>query len=65
MVYTVGVRDGDWTLEALRLDSGALFAEYPLGGARFNTMFSGIYIDPEGRAIYGGMFGPVRINPHQ
>jgi hypothetical protein len=63
MVYTVGVRDGDWTLEALRLDSGALFAEYPLGGARFNTMFSGIYIDPEGRAIYGGMFGPVRINP--
>ncbi len=63
LVYTVGVKDGDWTLESVRLDTGALAAEYPLGGTRFNTLFSGIYIDPEGRVIYGGMFGPVRLKP--
>ena len=63
MVYTVGVKNGDWTLEAVRLDTGQLAAEYPMGGARFNTMFSGIYVDPEGRVIYGGMFGPVRVKP--
>ena len=63
MAYTVGVKNGDWTLEAVRLDTGVLAAEYPIGGARFNTMFSGIYVDPEGRIIYGGMFGPVRLKP--
>jgi hypothetical protein len=36
---------------------------YPLGGARFNTMFSGIYVDAKGRIVYGGMFGAVRLTP--
>jgi hypothetical protein len=62
-VYTVGVRDGEWTLESLRLDTGASAEHYALGGARFNTMFSGIYVDDKGRVTYGGMFGSVRLAP--
>jgi hypothetical protein len=63
MAYTVGAKNGDWVLEAVRLDSGKLFAEYPLGGTRFNTNFSGIAVDAQGRILYGGMFGAVRLNP--
>ncbi len=63
LVYTVGVKDGDWTLESVKLDTGETAAEYPLGDARFNTMFSGIYVDAKGRIMYGGMFGAVRLNP--
>jgi hypothetical protein len=62
-VYTVGVKGGDWVLEAVNLDSGASVADYTLGGPRFNTMFSGIYVDAQGRVIYGGMFGAVRLKP--
>jgi hypothetical protein len=62
-VYTVGVRDGQWTLEAVRLDDGAPAAHYVLGGTAYNTMFSGIYIDGEGSILYGGTFGAVRVKP--
>jgi hypothetical protein len=65
MAYTVGAQNGTWMLEALKLDTGELFAEYKLGGTRFNTNFSGIYVEPEGSIIYGGMFGPVRIAPKE
>jgi hypothetical protein len=62
-VYTVGFENGDWTLEAVRLDTGASAAAYALGDAGFNTMFSGIYVDAKGRIIYGGMFGSIRLAP--
>ncbi len=63
-VYTVGVgADGTWQLEAVTLDMGKTAGVYPLGGARFNTMFSGIYVDAKGRIVYGGMFGAVRLTP--
>lgn len=61
--YTVGVRDGEWTLESVHLESGIAAEHYKIGGARYNTMFSGIYVDDQGRVIYGGMFGSVRLNP--
>ena len=63
-VYTVGVnKDGEWTLESVTLDTGKSASDYALGGARFNTMFSGIYVDAKGRVVYGGMFGAVRLSP--
>ncbi|HLG87124.1 MAG TPA: hypothetical protein VKZ79_07995 [Alphaproteobacteria bacterium] len=62
-VYTVGVKDGAWTLEAVDLATGGTAADYALGDARFNTMFSGIYVDAKGRILYGGMFGAVRLDP--
>jgi hypothetical protein len=62
-VYTVGVKNGDWVLESVRLDDGASAEDYALGGAQFNTMFSGIYVDAKGRVVYGGMFGAVRLSP--
>jgi hypothetical protein len=63
MAYTVGAKNGEWVLEAVRLDTGALSAEYQLGGARFNTNFSGITVDSAGRILYGGLFGAVRLDP--
>ncbi len=63
--YTVGAKNGDWVLEAVALDSGRLVADYPLGGARFNTNFSGVVVDAEGRITYGGLFGAVRLDPKQ
>jgi hypothetical protein len=62
-VYTIGVKDRAWTLEAVDLATGQTAAEYALGDARFNTMFSGVYIDAKGRILYGGMFGAVRLDP--
>jgi len=62
-VYTVGVKNGDWTLEAVNLDTGESAADYTLGDARFNTMFSGVYVDAKGRVMYTGMFGAVRLKP--
>ena len=62
-VYTVGVKDGAWTLESVDLVTGRSATDYALGDARFNTMFSGIYVDGKGRILYGGMFGAVRLDP--
>ena len=64
-VYTVGVVDGQWTLESVALDTGASAERWTLGGPRYNTMFSGVTIDPEGRVVYGGMFGLVRLSPRR
>ena len=62
-VYTVGAENGAWVLQGLRLTDGRLMVKYSLGGKKFNTMFSGIYVDGVGRVVYGGMLGTVRLSP--
>lgn len=62
-VYTVGVVDGRWALQAVDFDSGRSAQTYALGGPRFNTMFSGVVVDDRGRITYGGLFGPIRLTP--
>lgn len=61
LVYTGGVRDGKWTLEALDWTSGAAAFHYVLGGARYNGFFSGTVIDQDGRIVLGAPFGKFRV----
>lgn len=63
VVYTIGARDGQWTLEGVDLATGASAFHLVVGGSRYNSMFSGVVIDDQGRVMYGGMFGIVRLQP--
>lgn len=61
MMYLVGVRDGKWTLEALDWTSGKSAFHWVVGGERYNSFYSGVQIDHDGRIIYGTSFGKVRL----
>jgi len=61
LVYTVGARDGSWTLEALRWSTGEEAFHHVLGGSRYNTLGAGIILDQAGRLTFGTSFGKVRI----
>jgi hypothetical protein len=61
LVYTCGVRDGRWTIEAVDWTTGAARFHFVVGGSRYNTLGGGITLDEEGRLLYGTMFGKVRI----
>ena len=63
MVYLVGARDNQWTLEALDWATGKSRFHYLIGGQRYNVIFAGTLIDDEGRIHYGGPWGRVRLNP--
>ena len=62
LVYTVGARDGLWTLEGVDFCSGESSFHYVVGGARYNSLFSGVHLDQEGRIIYGNPFGKLRLD---
>jgi hypothetical protein len=59
-VYTVGARDGKWTMEALDWTSGQSAFYYETGSSRFNTLFSGLMLDQEGRVMHTTTHGIVR-----
>ncbi len=59
-VYTVGARDGKWTMEALDWTSGQSAFYYETGSSRFNTLFSGLKLDQEGRIMHTTTHGIVR-----
>jgi hypothetical protein len=61
LVYTCGVRDRRWTIEAVNWTTGESAFHYVVGGSKFNTLGSGITLDEEGRLLYGTIFGKVRI----
>ena len=60
LAYTVGARDGDWTLEAIDWSTGESAFHYVTGSNRYNTLFSGLFLDQEGRVIHTTEFGIVR-----
>jgi hypothetical protein len=62
LVYTVGVRDRQWTVEALDWTTGAEAFHYVVGGARYNSLFAGLTLDDDGRFLYGTSFGKLRLN---
>ena len=62
LVYTVGARDGLWTLEGVDFTTGESSFHYEVGGARHNSLFSGVHLDHEGRIIYGNPFGKLRLD---
>lgn len=61
LVYTCGVRDGKWTIEAVDWAGGESRFHYVLGGSRFNTLGAGVTIDEDGRLLFGSIFGKTRI----
>jgi hypothetical protein len=63
LVYFVGARNNQFTLEALDWDTGALDFHYLIGGQRYNVMYSGTAIDEDGRIHYGTPWGRVRLTP--
>jgi hypothetical protein len=63
IVYTVGVRDGKWALEGLDWKNGRSVFHWVVGGERYNSLFSQVHLDQEGRIIYGTSFGKVRLMP--
>ena len=62
MIYTVGARDGLWTLEGVDFGTGESRFHYVVGGARHNSLFSGVQLDHQGRIIYGNPFGKLRLD---
>jgi len=62
MVYTVGARNGDWTLEGIDFTTGESAFHYVLGSARYNSLFGGVTLDQEGRVVYGNPFGKTRLD---
>jgi len=63
MVYLIGARNNEWTLEAMDWDSGESTFHYVIGGQRYNVFFSGTLLDEAGRIHYGTPWGRVRLNP--
>lgn len=61
LVYTCGVRNEQWTLEAIDWSTGESRFTYVLGGSQFNTLGAGITLDEDGRLVFGTMFGKARI----
>tara|TARA_R110001599_G_scaffold353815_1_gene598774 strand:+ start:16674 stop:17585 length:912 start_codon:yes stop_codon:yes gene_type:complete len=59
-VYTVGARDGEWALEALDWTTGESAFHYFTGSSRFNTQFSAVLMDQEGRIFHTTIHGIVR-----
>ena len=60
MVYTVGARDGEWTMEGLDWSTGESVFHYTTGSSRYNTQFSGVLMDQEGRLLHTTIHGIVR-----
>ncbi|MGI9577732.1 MAG: hypothetical protein ACR2OH_06015 [Microthrixaceae bacterium] len=63
IVYTVGARDGGWTLEGINWDDGSSVFYWTTGSSRYNSHFSGINLDEEGRVIHTTTFGILRYEP--
>lgn len=63
MVYLIGARDNEWTLEAMDWKTGKSEFHYIIGGQRYNVFFAGTLLDEEGRVHFGTPWGRVRLNP--
>ena len=61
-VYFIGARDNEWTLEALDWSKGQSTFHYIIGDQKYNSLYSGINIDDEGRIFYGTLWGFARLN---
>ncbi len=63
LVYLIGARSNQWTLEALDWKAGDEVFHYIIGGQRYNVFFAGTLLDEAGRVHYGTHWGRVRLNP--
>ncbi|MGI9258443.1 MAG: hypothetical protein ACR2QQ_06390 [Gammaproteobacteria bacterium] len=63
MFYTVGARNGLYTVEALDWETGGEVFHWFVGGNRFNTLYSGILINENGQIHYNTMWGKALFDP--
>ncbi|MDA8595281.1 hypothetical protein N9L20_02265 [Flavobacteriaceae bacterium] len=63
MFYTIGSRNNKFTFEAIDAKTGESVFHYKIGGARYNGFYSAPTLDEEGRILYGGLWGVVRLAP--
>ncbi len=61
MAYTVGARDGKYTVEAIDWATGETARTWVLGSSRFNSLYAGILIDMHGRLHYTSLWGKTRL----
>ena len=60
MVYTVGGGDRGWALQGIDWTTGELVFSFDVGSARYNTQYSGVLLDQEGRIMHTTIQGIVR-----
>ena len=63
MFYTIGSRANEFTFEGINSETGESVFHYIIGGARYNGFYSAPTLDDEGRILYGGTWGLVRLTP--
>ncbi len=64
MIYSIGARNGVWTLEVLNWDTGASEFHYKIDNrSRHNSAFAACQVGPEGDIYYGTFLGMIRIKP--
>ncbi|NQT73897.1 MAG: hypothetical protein HQ553_14205 [Chloroflexi bacterium] len=63
ILYFVGVRDGKWGVEGLDWTTSESAFHWVVGGEQYNSLYSGLHLDQEGRIIFGTTFGKVRLEP--
>lgn len=61
LAYTLGARDGRWTLEGLDWSNGKSRFHYVLPNDNYNALFAGLTMDDAGNLIYGSPFGKIKI----
>lgn len=61
LVYTMGAREGNWTLEGIDWDTGESAFHYVLPGEKYNGFYSGLMQDDNGDILFGTPFGRGRI----
>ncbi len=64
LIYSIGSRDGTWTLEAIDWDTGESVFYYEIGDkTRHNSAFATCEVGPDSAIYYGTYFGCIRIRP--
>jgi hypothetical protein len=63
MFYTIGSRKNQFTFEGINAETGESVFHYIIGGPRYNGFYSAPTMDAEGRILYGGLWGVVRLAP--
>lgn len=60
LVYTVGAKDSSWNLQGVDWTTGEVVFRFNVGSTRYNTTYSGLMLDQEGRIIHTTFMGIVR-----
>jgi hypothetical protein len=63
LAFTVGARDGKWTVEAIDWETGASAYHLVVGDQRYNSAYAAIEIDEAGRLMWGTVWGRARVTP--